>query len=144
MTSTQDQRVSEWPSLSLGLVLAAALALAVFVAGGAAALLEDEPTRIALVEQCLRREKLLEVGPARNDPIAAEADGGALATRIEGNGLHLAIAGSEREAVRIAGLYRAVSADLAGRLEQRRFYVLLWEGASTPNQRQAVYDCIVY
>jgi hypothetical protein len=141
MSFASTVRVSEWPSLRLGFLAATTMLVLVFVGGGTAALLEDEPSRFERVEQCLRREKLLDVAPTTGGPIAAEAGGGALATRIEGNGLHLAIADSEEEAQRIIGLYRAVSGPLAGRLEQRRAYVFLWEGVATPTQRQIVYEC---
>jgi hypothetical protein len=144
VTDPADSRAAEWPSLRLALAVAATLALTILGGGSAVAVLEDEPTRFELVEQCLRREKLLEVRPARDDPIAREASGGAIATRVEGNGLHLAIGASEQEAERIAGFYRAVSRHLSGRLEHRRVYVFVWEAQSTSAQRQAVYDCLVY
>jgi hypothetical protein len=144
VTISPDSRDAEWPSVRLALVVAATLALAILGVGSAVALVEDEPTRLELVRRCLRQEKLLEVRAARDDPIAREASGGALATRVEGNGLHLSIAASDEEARRIARLYRNIAGVLTGRLEQRRTYVFLWEAESTSAQRQAVYDCLVY
>ena len=145
MTRAVAARASEWPSIRLGLVVAAAALLAAVVVGVVQALTEEEPEpRLVLVERCLRREKLLEVRRLRDDPIAVEARGGALATRVAGNGLHLAIAGSEDEAEKLAGFYRDVGGPLVGKLEQRRLYVFLWEGVATPTQRQTVYDCTNY
>jgi hypothetical protein len=91
--------------------------------------------------RCLTREKLLELARASGDPIAASARGGWVATRVEGNGVHLSIARSESEARRILEQYRSVSGSLAGKLERRGKVVYLWEGVSTPTQRQTLYDC---
>jgi hypothetical protein len=141
MTETAADRRGEWPSLRLGLYAAAVLAVLVVGVGTAQAVLDDDPSRLDRVSNCFRREKLLQVMPATDDPIAQEADGGALATRVEGNGLHVAIAGSESEAARIVRLYRTIGGSLRGRLEQRARYVYLWEGVATPTQRQAAFDC---
>lgn len=100
----------------------------------------EETPPLELTVRCLTREKLLEVGPA-TDPIAASARGGWVATRVEGNGVHVAIAQSGSEAERLAGYYRDVAGDLAGRLERRGKVVYLWEGVATPTQRQTMYDC---
>jgi hypothetical protein len=140
MTETAADRRGEWPSLRMGLLVAAVASMLVVGAGTAEAVLEDEPSRLDRVSECFRREKLLEVTQA-NDPIAEEADGGALATRVEGNGLHVAIAGSEAQAAEILRLYRQVGGSLRGRLEQRARYVYLWEGVATPTQRQTAFDC---
>jgi hypothetical protein len=141
VTETAADRRGEWPSLRLGLLVAGVAAALLVAAGSAEALLEDEPTRLERAAACFRREKLLEVVPATNDPIAQGANGGALATRVEGNGLHVAIAGSEAEAAEIIGRYRTVAGSLRGRLEQRARYVYLWEGVATPTQRQTAFDC---
>jgi hypothetical protein len=140
--ATVADRRGEWPSLRMGLLAAAVLAALVVAVGSTDALLEDElPPRIDRVAGCFRREKLLEVAPATNDPIALEAQQGALATRVEGNGLHVAIAGSEAEAAELVSLYHMVAGNLTGRLEQRARYVYLWEGVATPTQRQTAFDC---
>jgi hypothetical protein len=91
--------------------------------------------------RCLTREKLLAVGPPRGDPIAASASRGALATRVEGNGVHVAFAGSEAEAERLVASYHAIAGSLRGRLERRGTVVYLWEGPATPTARQTMYDC---
>ena len=90
--------------------------------------------------RCLTREKLLEL-TTETDPIAASAGDGWLATRVEGNGVHVAIARSTSEAERLLDLYRSVAGELTGRLERRGTVVYLWEGASSPTQRQTMYDC---
>jgi hypothetical protein len=131
----------EWPYLR-GALIAVAVLLLAQVGGWLVYSAVHEPTT-ALEEttRCLTREKLLELAPAVGDPIAASADGGWLATRVEGNGVHVAIAGSESEAKRIVGLYRSVGGALRGKLERREKVVYLWEGVSTPTQRQTMYDC---
>jgi hypothetical protein len=101
----------------------------------------EETPPLELTVRCLTREKLLELGPATADPIAASASRGWLATRVEGNGVHVAIARSGSEAERIVELYETVAGDLAGKLERRGRVVYLWEGVSTPTQRQTMYDC---
>ena len=58
----------------------------------------DEPTALELTEKCLRREKLLPIESIAGDEIAGTARGGAIATRVEGNGVHVAIAKSDDEA----------------------------------------------
>ena len=141
MTSAAEQRSAEWPSIRLGLGGAAALAVLVVVAWGIESATTDEPSRLAQTERCLTHEKLLPVGPAERDPIAATASGGALATRIDGNGVHVVVGGSAREAERLAAAYRRVSGPLTGRLEVRGVNVYVWEGVATPNQRQVLYDC---
>jgi hypothetical protein len=91
--------------------------------------------------RCLTREKLLVLDESAADPIAASAGGGWLATRVEGNGVHVAIARSGSEAERLVELYGTVAGDLEGRIERRGRVVYLWEGVSTPTQRQTMYDC---
>jgi hypothetical protein len=99
---------------------------------------ETPPLRETI--RCLTREKLLVLDPA-TDPIAASARAGWLATRVEGNGVHVAIARSTSEAERLVDLYRSVAGELAGKLERRGKVVYIWEGVSTPTQRQTMYDC---
>ena len=139
--TAQAQRAQEWPSVQLGLLGAAVLVVLAFVSWGAQTAFTDEPSRLENTERCLRREKLLEVDRPRRDPIAARASVGALATRVEGNGVHILLVRSDREASRLADAYRRVGGGLPGRLETRRRTVYLWEGVATPTQRQTVYDC---
>jgi hypothetical protein len=131
----------EWRYLR-GALLALAAVLALQVGGWLAYRAVHERTPpLELTVRCLTREKLLELGPATGDPIAASAGEGWVATRIEGNGVHIAIAGSGSEAERIVELYQMVGGTLAGKLERRGRVVYLWEGVSSPTQRQTVYDC---
>ena len=100
----------------------------------------EETPPLAETIRCLTREKLLELTNAI-DPIAASAKGGWVATRVEGNGVHAAIARSTSEAERLFDLYQSVAGELAGRLERRGKVVYLWEAVSTPTQQQTMYDC---
>jgi hypothetical protein len=139
--SAKEARASEWPSIRLGLAGACLLVVLAFAAWAVETASTDEPSRLAQTERCLRREKLLDVRPVKPDPIAAEASAGALATTVEGNGLHVLLARSKREAARLAAAYRQIGGELRGRLEVRDTVVYVWEGAATPTQRQTVYDC---
>lgn len=102
------------------------------------------PSALEHTETCLRREKLLPVEPVVDDPIASSARGGALATRVEGNGVHLAIARSDAEAQELADEYlRTAGRGIEQRLEVRGRVVYVWEQARepTPTERQTMYDC---
>jgi hypothetical protein len=100
----------------------------------------EETPPLSETIRCLTREKLLELVTA-TDPIAASARGGWVATRVEGNGVHAAIAHSTSEAERLVGLYKSVAGELTGRLERRGKVVYIWEGVASPTQRQTMYDC---
>jgi hypothetical protein len=101
------------------------------------------PSALERTETCLRREKLLPVEPVVDDPIASSARGGALATRVEGNGVHVAIAKSDTEASQLADAYRRTGRAISLRLEVRGRVVYVWEQARepSPTQRQTMYDC---
>lgn len=130
----------EWPYLRGALVAVAAL-VALQIGGWLVyRVVHEETPPLAETIRCLTREKLLEL-TATTDPIAASARGGWVATRVEGNGVHVAIARSTSEAERLVDLYRSVAGELIGRLERRGKVVYLWEGVSTPTQRQTMYDC---
>ena len=132
---------SEWPYLRGALV--ALLAIVAVELGGwlvYRSVHHGTPPYVLTV-RCLTREKHLEVRSASDDPSAKSARGGALATRVEGNGVHVAIARSESEASRIAESYRLVGGALTGRLEQRGKIVYLWDAAASPTARQTMYDC---
>ena len=101
------------------------------------------PTPLELTEQCLRREKLLTVEPATAG-IAATARGGALATRVDGNGVVILFAKSDDEAAELAAdLRRTEGRKIGLRLEPRGRVVYVWEEPKRPtvNQRQTMYDC---
>jgi hypothetical protein len=136
-----DVRDWEWRYLRWALVAIAAL-LAFEVTGWLVyRAVHEETPPLELTVRCLTREKMLEVQAVTDDPIAQSASRGALATRVEGNGVHVSIAGSNSEAERLGGYYTDVAGDLAGKLEQRGKVVYLWEGVATPTQRQTMYDC---
>ena len=131
----------EWRYLRRALVAIAAV-LALEVAGWLVhRAVHEETPPLELTARCLTREKMLEVQPTTNDPIAATASSGSVATRVEGNGVHVAITGSKSEAERLFGYYTSVGGELTGKLEQRGKVVYLWEGVATPTQRQTMYDC---
>ena len=134
----------EWRYLRAGFVIV--LALVVAQVGGwlVYRAVHDEPSALELTEKCLRREKLLPVEPVRGDPIAARARGGALATRVEGNGVYVVIAKSEDEAIELANAYLATAGrKIEIRLERRGKVVYVWElvRVPSPTQRQTMYDC---
>lgn len=130
----------EWPYLRGALVAVAALVALQLGGWLVYRVVHEETPPLAETIRCLTREKLLEL-TATTDPIAASARGGWVATRVEGNGVHVAIARSTSEAERLVDLYRSVAGELIGRLERRGKVVYLWEGVSTPTQRQTMYDC---
>ena len=101
------------------------------------------PTALELTEKCLRREKLLAVDSTRNDPIARTARGGALVTRVEENGVQVAIARTEEEARRLTAAYLAIGRKIELRLDVRGNVVYVWEAPRkpSPTQRQTMYDC---
>jgi hypothetical protein len=135
-----SSREWEWPYLRGALIALGAL-LVLQVAGWLVyRVVHEETPPLQETIRCLTREKLLEL-TAETDPIAATAERGWVATRVEGNGVHVAIAGSTDEAERIVDLYRSVAGELEGRLERRGEVVYLWEAVSTPTQRQTMYDC---
>ena len=130
----------EWRYLR-GALVALATIVALQVAGWLVyRVVHEETPPLDETIRCLTREKLLELTTSA-DPIAASARGGWVATRVEGNGVHIAIARSTSEAERILGYYRSVAGELTGRLERRGKVVYLWEGVSSPTQRQTMYDC---
>jgi hypothetical protein len=102
------------------------------------------PTALELTEKCLRREKLLTIESLDGDTIAESARGGALATRVEGNGVHLAIATSDSEAAELANEYlRTAGRQIDLRLDVHGRVVYVWEAPQRPaaSQRQTMYDC---
>jgi hypothetical protein len=134
--------IADWEWKYLRGAFVTVLAIIVLQIGGwlVYRVVHEETPPLAETIRCLTREKLLELTPA-TDPIAASAKGGWVATRVEGNGVHVAIARSTSEGERLVDLYRSVAGELTGRLELRGKVVYLWEGVSTPTQRQAMYDC---
>jgi hypothetical protein len=106
--------------------------------------LNDDPSALELTERCLRREKLLPIERSPVDAIASTAQGGSLATRVEGTGVLVAIAKSDEEASDLATRYLQTSGrNIEARLEVRGRVVYVWESAFGPlaTQRQTMYDC---
>jgi hypothetical protein len=130
----------EWPYLRGALIALAALLVLQVVGWLVYRAVHEETPPLQETIRCLTREKLLEL-TSEPDPIAASASRGWVATRVEGNGVHLAIAGSTSEAERIVELYQSVAGRLEGRIERRGKVVYLWEGIASPTQRQTMYDC---
>jgi hypothetical protein len=134
----------EWRYLSAGFVVVLAVVVAQVAGWLVYRAVHDDPTALELTEKCLRREKLLPIEPVEGDPIAARARGGALATRVEGNGVHVAIATSQEKAAELANAYLATAGRrIELRLERRGKVVYVWELARepSPTQRQTMYDC---
>lgn len=141
---TVTAHTEEWRYLRIACALVALLVAAELVGWLVYRSRPHGPSALDRTETCLRREKLLSVEPVRGDPIASGAGGGALATRVEGNGVHVAIAKSEAEASQLADAYlRTVGRGISLRLEVRGRVVYVWEQARepTPTQRQTLYDC---
>ena len=134
----------EWRYLRVACALVAVLVAAELVGWFVYRSRPHGPSALERTETCLRREKLLSIEPIGQDPIATRARGGALATRVEGNGVHVAIAKSDAEAAQLADAYlRTAGRSIGLRLDVRGRVVYVWEQSRepTPTQRQTMYDC---
>jgi hypothetical protein len=134
----------EWRYLRAACVVVAVIVVAEITGWLVYRSVHHGPTPLELTAKCLRREKLLPVESAGDDPIAATASGGALATRVEGNGVHVAIATSDREAAELANAYlHTQGRRIELRLDVRGRVVYVWEAPTRPTvtQRQTMYDC---
>ena len=141
---TVTVRSQEWRYLRVACALVAVLVAAEIVGWLVYRSRPHGPSALEKTETCLRREKLLSIEPIGGDPIATRARGGALATRVEGNGVHVAIAQSDAEVAQLADDYlRAAGRRIRLRLEVRGRVVYVWEQPHepTPTQRQTMYDC---
>jgi hypothetical protein len=123
----------------IGVACALVLILAQLLVASAWSLSHNDPTELDLTRRCLEREKSLAVEPA-NDPVAASASGGALATVVEGNAVTVSVARSEAEVGRLRAAY-AAGGDPGTRLDLHGRYVALWHRDPSPTQRQVTYDC---
>lgn len=134
---------SEWRYLRAACVVVVLLGLAQLGGWLVYRAVHHAPTPLELTEKCLRREKLLTVEPTTAG-IAATARGGALATRVDGNGVVILFAKSNEEAAELsADLRRTEGREIDLRLEPRGRVVYVWEEPKRPtvNQRQTMYDC---
>ena len=132
---------TEWRALAVSFAVVAALAGGAVAAWAIREATDETTTRLELATRCFEVEKGFAVEPAARDPLAASAGDGALRTTIEGNGVTVLLAATPGEALRLESGYRALGADLAGRLERRDRVVWLWQNVSSPTQRQHAYDC---
>jgi hypothetical protein len=131
--------MSEWVFLRAGLAAVGALVVAALVGWAIQTVRYDDPGFENLT-RCLVEEKGAPVEETR-DPIAGNAELGALDTVIETNPVTISVADDEEGARRLASSYRAVADDLGPRLELRGRTVYLWEREPSPTQRQALFDC---
>ena len=134
----------EWRYLRAACVLVGIVVIAQLAGWIVSRSMHHDPTALELTEKCLRREKLLPMEPIGSDAVASSARGGALATRVAGNGVHVAIAKSDGEAARLGRAYLETSGrKIEQRLEVRGRVVYVWEQARlpSPTQRQTMYDC---
>jgi hypothetical protein len=131
--------MTERRAARIGVACALALILAQLVVASAWSLGHDDPTELDRTHRCLEQEKGLAVQPA-NDPVAATASGGALATVVEGNAVTIGVARSEAEVERLRSAY-AAEGDPGTRLDLHGRYVALWHREPSPTQRQVTYDC---
>lgn len=138
MTASSDPR--EWLYLRIALGAVALIVVAVLVGWKVNDIVHPRATRLELTVDCLTGRGVVPIVPT-GDPLAESASAGALKATIEGNDVTVALAGSQKQAIKIEGYYRAVGGDLEGRLERRDRSVYLWAFPSSPTQRQAMYDC---
>ncbi len=141
---TRPHPPEEWRYLRAACVLVAVLVVAQLTGWLVYRSVHDEPSALELTEKCLRREKLLPIEPVAPDSIASTARGGALATRVEGNGVQVVIATSDDEAEDLAAAFLETEGrNIEARLEVRGRVVYVWEAAQepSPTQRQTMYDC---
>ena len=131
----------EWPFLRVALVVVLVLAIADVVVWKVHDWRNPPPTRLESAVRCFEFEKGLLVTVPAGDPLSSTAAAGSLRTTVEGNGVIVALAGSERQAKTLEHAYRNVGGELTGRLERRGRTVYLWDRPSSPTQRQATYDC---
>ena len=138
-----ERPIEEWRYLRGALALVAVLVITQFIAWIVYRSVHRDPSALELTEKCLRREKLLAVESIVTDPIARSAHGGALSTRVEGNGVQVLFATSDEEAVELATAYLGTGRKIELRLDLRGRVLYVWEkpGRASPTQRQAMYDC---
>jgi hypothetical protein len=141
---TELEPSEEWRYLRGACVLVAALVVAALTGWVVERSVRDEPSALELTEKCLRREKLLQIESIENDAIASSARGGALGTRVAGNGVRVAIATSDDEAAQLVATYlRTEGRKIGLRLDVRGRVVYVWEAVRAPHstERQTMYDC---
>jgi hypothetical protein len=98
-------------------------------------------TRLEKTRTCFEKEKGLATTDVGNDVIAGSAADGALAVVLLGNGVHIALAGTVKEAQEIRRSYLRIDPALRLRSTVDRTVVYLWDFASSPEQRRLAGDC---
>jgi hypothetical protein len=140
---TELRSPDEWRYLRVACALVVVLVVAQFAGWVVYRSVHHDPSALELTEKCLRREKLLPIESIGVDPIASTAHGGALATRVEGNGVQVVIATSDEEAEELATTYLMTGRKIELRLDVRGRVLYVWElpRLPSPTQRQTMYDC---
>jgi hypothetical protein len=120
----------------IGVILVALLIVGQVVGGGIAR--TDAPSYLEKVQTCLTERST----PYETvvDPIALSADRGALRTSVDGNGVTVALGGSEDDAKRIYDDYGSVGSP-GPRLERNRKVVFLWDREPNQTQRDFMILC---
>jgi hypothetical protein len=122
------------------LVAVAAILAAQVLAGVVRETMSNEPSHLEKVEICLT-ERSTPFDPVVDDFVALSAGRGALRTSIGGNGVTVALGGSEKDAERVFDAYEAVGTDVTSRLERRRKVVFLWDAPPSGAQRDFMILC---
>jgi hypothetical protein len=141
---TDRRAIEEWRYLRAGCAVVVVLVVAELAGWLVHRSVRTEPTALEQTERCLRREKLLPIESIEGDAIADTAGGGALATRVAGNGVRVVIAKSDEEAARLVATYlRTEGRQIGIRLDVRGHVVYVWEAVRPPHstERQTMYDC---
>lgn len=133
-TRSAEQRWLAAGLIAVGLVIAAQL-----VGGSIQQAASNEPSYLERVETCLT-ERSTPFEAVTSDVIALSAGRGALRTNVGGNGVTVALGGSEDDAQRIVGDYESVGSPGA-RLEQNRKVVFLWDQEPTADQHDFMVLC---
>lgn len=139
ISATEQQR--EWPFLRMTLLAVLALLGLQLLGTVVDKRIHPAPTALDLTAKCLRNEKRLAVDIGATDPIAKTADGGALHTRVERNGVTIVTSSSDEKAKRIAGYYATVNPGPEDVVELKGHVVYVWEFSPLLTQRQTTYDC---
>ena len=138
MSGASEQRVLAVSALAL------ALLTILWGAGWAVREATDEdPTRLALMVNCLEREYGLEVVVPAGDPLADSAPGGALRTTIGGNVVVVSVWDSADDAAETLETYaRLTPESLEGRAVPRGRTANLWAEPATGEQSTVLYGCV--
>ena len=141
LETTQDQQ-RELRYVVVSAIVLASLLLVQIVGGMVRQAVSNEPSALERVETCLT-ERATPFENVVGDPVALSAERGALHTTVEGNGVTIALGGSERDARRVYDAYVSVAPSGAAgtTLDLHRRVVLLWDSPPTESQRAFVYLC---